>query len=127
MRQAIESCLLDEDFWSSWEQRQLHPPSKLATTWAKAKSTVAPKPSMKALWLGSLHSNIHNLKCLTWLCKKKQNHILIYCLHHKLSFLIKKKTYVHYHGYCVVLRSHTNMLYCDRRTTPTIFIVIHVF
>lgn len=86
MRQAIESCLLGEVFWSSsWEQRQLQPPSKLAITWARDKSIAAPNPSMKALWLGSLHSNIHNLKCLTCLCKKISKHLNI------LSFW-KKKT-----------------------------------
>jgi len=66
MREAMESCLLGEALSASdWEQRQLKPPTKLSIRWANAKSSAAPNPSMKALWLGSLHSNIHNLKCLT--------------------------------------------------------------
>ncbi|KAF7823099.1 STOREKEEPER protein-like [Senna tora] len=62
IRQATESCLLGGAFASSsWEQMQLQPPSKLARTCARPKSAAAPNPSRKASWLGSLHSNIHNL------------------------------------------------------------------
>lgn len=71
-RQASESCLLGEAFWSSsWEQMQLQPPSKFAMTWARPRSVAAAKPSLKAWLLGSLHSNINSLRCFT--CWRRRN------------------------------------------------------
>lgn len=70
IRQAVEICVLEEAFSNScWEQMQLQPPSILAIAWARPKSTAATNPNMKAWWLGSLHSNIHTLKCFTCLLK----------------------------------------------------------
>lgn len=65
-RQTTESCLLGEAFWkSSWLQMHMQPPSKFERMWAKARRAAAANPSLKASSLGSLHSNIHSLKCLT--------------------------------------------------------------
>ena len=48
----------------------MHPPSKLAITWASPRTPAAANPSLKASWLGSLHSSIQSLKCLT--CNKNE-------------------------------------------------------
>ena len=68
-RHANESCLLGEALCNScWEQTHMHPPSRLARTWDRVNRAAAPKASLKASWLGSLHSNIQSLKCLTLFC-----------------------------------------------------------
>lgn len=76
MRENTASCLLAEAFAiSSLDQKQTHPPSKLAITWARARSTAAANPRLKALWLGSLHSKIHSLKCFT--CWRNNSGLLL--------------------------------------------------
>lgn len=50
MRENTANCLLAEAFAiSALDQKQTHPPSKLAITWARARSTAAANPSSKAL------------------------------------------------------------------------------
>lgn len=65
-RDSNDNCLPREAFWTSSWLQTAHPLSKLAKTWAAIKSTMAANPSLYASWLGSLHSNNHNLKCFSY-------------------------------------------------------------
>jgi hypothetical protein len=78
-KHATDSCLWGEALWSSsWEQMHMHPPRKLAITWARTRIPAAANPSLKASSLGSLHSNIQSLRCLTCINTHPHAHIIDY-------------------------------------------------